>query len=729
MIFRRKTNKNKDKDEDKEKENILNSFNIEILDSILDDDDDKFLQLISQHIVGDSNFSKRFKITNYKLPKIFCSKPSYSSLCAGFGAEKCFNALLSLYPDGIKSKDFNIADESGRTPIHFASFSGNLSILRLYYQAGFDLNDKDLTRRTPSHYSAISGTTDAMKYIWTKGIDILAQADYMQMTPLHVACEYGNLEVVKFLCENVANNVNKILESTSYHNRYWKTKTPLHLACEFGCVEIVNYFLSKKELARSQIRELDSYSRTPLHCAIEGGSLECVKSLVNIGKANITNQGRIHVALIDAAAGGYADIVSFLLLQGGIEINAVNSQKLTALDAAIMNDHIDIVRFLINNGASQDLNDKKISNLFLEGLCTMNMKLINYLDEVLNVPYSKMGNLFMKQAVILESEELVNYLIDKKCPLTNVADKVNFRGKWTPFMTFLKDKGFNLSEYNESGATPIIVKAIRLGNIESVKDLLSKGIELNKEIISNFDCINNVCKKGKFDLFNMLMEYKPEIKDPANCIESLISLIKDQKTKNRPNQQYISNYFQMAETLFNNYKIEIKSNSRTVSKAIYSRSIDVLELLVKNSVDFSDCAFDYSLCTDQGFMPIFEFLEKHGCKFNKNEPLNNFFGFQDEENDSPLMNNISRRKGYKYDINTLIFLVKYADNDELEKDINDEENIIDILLNFDRLDGILEVYKKLGKIVYPKQMTNHAYLYWIRHCGTRELIDFVQKHT
>lgn len=93
------------------------------------------------------------------------------------------------------------------------------------------------------------------------------------------------------------------------------------------------------------------------------------------------------------------------------------------------------------------------------------------------------------------------------------------------------------------------------------------------------------------------------------------------------------------------------------------------------------------------------------------------------------MNNISRRKGYKYDINTLIFLVKYADNDELEKDINDEENIIDILLNFDRLDGILEVYKKLGKIVYPKQMTNHAYLYWIRHCGTRELIDFVQKHT
>ena len=31
MIFRRKTNKNKDEDEDKEKENILNSFNIEIL--------------------------------------------------------------------------------------------------------------------------------------------------------------------------------------------------------------------------------------------------------------------------------------------------------------------------------------------------------------------------------------------------------------------------------------------------------------------------------------------------------------------------------------------------------------------------------------------------------------------------------------------------------------------------------------------------------------------------
>ena len=76
--------------------------------------------------------------------------------------------------------------------------------------------------------------------------------------------------------------------------------------------------------AESQIKESDSYSRTPLHCDIESGSLECVKSLVNIGKVNINNKGRIHVALIDAAAGGYADIVSFLLQQGKIEINTVN---------------------------------------------------------------------------------------------------------------------------------------------------------------------------------------------------------------------------------------------------------------------------------------------------------------------------------------------------------------------------------------------------------------------
>ena len=59
--------------EDQLEEEALNSINIEILDSILDDNDEKFFQIISQNNNDDLNFNKRFTLTKYKLPRNSCA--------------------------------------------------------------------------------------------------------------------------------------------------------------------------------------------------------------------------------------------------------------------------------------------------------------------------------------------------------------------------------------------------------------------------------------------------------------------------------------------------------------------------------------------------------------------------------------------------------------------------------------------------------------------------------
>ena len=114
---------------------------------------------------NDKNHNKQFLLTKYKLPSILSNKPTYSSLCAAFGAEKCFDSILSLFPEGINSSLINEPDEQGRKPIHLACFSGNLHIIRLYYQAGYDFNIKDHQGRTPSHYAAMNGQCDVIKYL------------------------------------------------------------------------------------------------------------------------------------------------------------------------------------------------------------------------------------------------------------------------------------------------------------------------------------------------------------------------------------------------------------------------------------------------------------------------------------------------------------------------------------------------------------------------------------
>ena len=52
-------------------------------------------------------------------------------------------------------------------------------------------------------------------------------------TPLHVPCESGELEIVKFLLDNYI-DVNVTDDSG---------QTPLHLACESGEFEIVKFLL------------------------------------------------------------------------------------------------------------------------------------------------------------------------------------------------------------------------------------------------------------------------------------------------------------------------------------------------------------------------------------------------------------------------------------------------------------------------------------------------------
>ena len=189
----------KGKKEAIDKEESLNIFNQKILDSIIDDDSETFSELIAQ-TSNVTDINQQFEMTNYKFPKIMCSKPSYASLCAFFNSEKCLEVLSMLSSAGLESEEMKKLDDFGRSPIHFACAGGNLDIIRELDQAGFSFDIKDFEGCQPSHYAAMAGHQNVIQYLWSKGVDLMAKADHLDlMTPLHIACLYGNLNVVKLL--------------------------------------------------------------------------------------------------------------------------------------------------------------------------------------------------------------------------------------------------------------------------------------------------------------------------------------------------------------------------------------------------------------------------------------------------------------------------------------------------------------------------------------------------
>lgn len=132
-----------------------------------------------------------------------------------------------------------------------------------------------------------------------------------------------------------------------------------------------------------------------------------------------------------------------------------------------------------------------------------------------------MGKSFMKKAISIEDKDLIDFLLDKKCTFKNIESISNFTNKWTPFMTYLREKGFDFTHCTDGKSVPLIVRSINRGNLLSIQKLIDEGIELNSEIISKYDCIDTACKSAKFDLFNFLLRYNPKIKNINNCLMSL----------------------------------------------------------------------------------------------------------------------------------------------------------------------------------------------------------------
>lgn len=572
-------------------------INEKILDAIIDDNEEEFIKLIVQAAKNNLNINQKIFLTKYKFPRILSANPTYSALCAFFGAEKCFRSFTKLYQNGIYSDDFQRADCYERTLLHYACAGGNLNIIRELWQAGFDLNAKDNENCMPCHFSAMAGTIDAYKFLWMNGADILGVGS-SHISPIDVACLYGNIEIVKLIFEWII--ARQFFMSTNY--QFNSKATNLHYACEGGHANIVNYILSYGNYAQSQINVTDFYGRTPIQVACKNGSLECVKLLLKTGKAEIYSIYHKNHPLVEASIAGHADIVKFLIQNTNIDIDGANSSHLTSLEAAVQNGHLPVIEVLIQNGAGKTLDETKLGRLFLNACTTLNNNIIKLIDNSFTIPYEKMGAKFMKQACKLESKSLVTFLMERNCTFDSVDDKdLNFRSNFTPFMTFLKEKGVDFSYLYGS----LIVKAIKTGGLNSLKKMISEGVEINQEIITKNKLLNYACKYGKLDFFSFFMNYKPPFDDSAECFNDLIEKLEESRYNN--NNKKVNDCLKIAEILLKDFKVNANDEA-IISKALSYCSVDLLELLSKYGANFDCVTLNFSEIMQGKYISLIDFL-------------------------------------------------------------------------------------------------------------------------
>ena len=180
--------------------------------------------------------------------------------------------------------DVNAQDSNGDTPLHEACLHGKDKIVEMLLnkmkesapkgKTGSEINllIKNHLGLTPFHLACREGHLQIAKQlldISDQPFQLVVEKDMEGATALHLACQKDQPEVIHFLLTNAASALEKKNDGM----------TPSHVAAQHGCLEVMKLHLLSEVNADINIK--DMYKQTPLHYATEYGKVEMMQLLLN----------------------------------------------------------------------------------------------------------------------------------------------------------------------------------------------------------------------------------------------------------------------------------------------------------------------------------------------------------------------------------------------------------------------------------------------------------------
>ncbi|KAK7079735.1 Serine/threonine-protein kinase tnni3k, partial [Halocaridina rubra] len=277
-----------------------------------------------------------------------------------------------------KGADPSIISKRGFSPLHLASYKGDVDLVRLFLDKCNHLDHTGAGSLTALHLSCLAGHLEVTQALAQRGANIEAR-DAVSFSPLHIACLYGNETVVEYLLSrgvdvNIAGSVGDrplhLAATWGYHRimqmllkkgarvkvQDEEGNTALHCCVRNGHVSILNLLLQPQY--RNDVHITNVYLDTPLHVACYQGWLECAKALLTYGGSSLLLKENLwgETALHAACTGGHSiDLVDYLLSQDAAYINYESPDGHTPLHSACYHGHTRLVQLLLSHGADPNI--------------------------------------------------------------------------------------------------------------------------------------------------------------------------------------------------------------------------------------------------------------------------------------------------------------------------------------------------------------------------------------
>lgn len=299
-----------------------------------------------------------------ELPEEISYNCPIANACIYYNAIKSFNIVVE------KKFPTDLQDSWGRSCAHFAAQFGRMNFISDDHFKDINMHVTDRRQRSPLHYAAEFGFIDIVQHLVNNVHLDINSTDRFGVSALHLACKNGHVDIVKYLRDK-----NAEVKSDNYNN------LPVHYAIRGNHSEVLNFFElnSVDQNGRNlmhfagmacadkcipilkdhcDMKLLDSIGMTPAHYAAENNGIETFKAIINAGcNVNIkTSKGFTPLHFV--ARSNHKELCSIITQIQGVQVDAVDSNGQTPLHFAAAYSAFYVIPILLHAHARADVADK-----------------------------------------------------------------------------------------------------------------------------------------------------------------------------------------------------------------------------------------------------------------------------------------------------------------------------------------------------------------------------------
>ena len=409
----------------------------------------------------------------------------------------------------IQGAQANRPFKGGKFPLHYAAEYGHLNIAHCLLMQGAALWALDANEETPLALSEKMGHQ-------TLGSLLTIQA--ASNSALFKAVKKGEITAVK----------KWLLEGAQVTARSASWITPLHYACARGDNELVDHLLENKATINAQDKE----GSTPLHWATGSSCRKLIPVLSHHG-ADIDCTDRYGSTALHWAACAGATRMVCELIKAGAAINKLTHDGKTPLYLAAQEDEEETARFLLAQGGLLNRYDRADTELFYQPPQGHTMKELLKVQITLDTQLFKAvkrGNFGGVKALLSKGARVNARDASLRNPLHYASQKGDLR-----VVYLLLEHGAHVKVQDKNNETPYcladkrhhkqvvtllknhnplntrLFKAVKEDNLESAKELLKDGAQVNARTYLQETSLHRAATQGSETMVLLVISYGADL--------------------------------------------------------------------------------------------------------------------------------------------------------------------------------------------------------------------------